>query len=102
MRDFSEKMPLESAVQTPVVRYAESKGCLAYKFRSPGNRSVPDYLFIAPNGPVMFVEFKRPGKTKVRPAQALEINKLLRHGQNVSMCNDIEQGKKLIDGLLAL
>jgi hypothetical protein len=45
----------ESAIQTAVVRYARSRGCLAVKMDVGGGW--PDYLFLH-QGLVLFVEFK--------------------------------------------
>jgi hypothetical protein len=43
-------------------QYAESKGCVQFKFVRVNNRGVPDRIIITPVGDVLFVEFKRKGK----------------------------------------
>jgi hypothetical protein len=40
-----------------VCKYAESKGCVQFKFVSVNNRGVPDRIIITPVGEVLFVEF---------------------------------------------
>ncbi|EJA67892.1 hypothetical protein SEEN443_09394 [Salmonella enterica subsp. enterica serovar Newport str. CVM 19443] len=37
-------------------------GGVAYKFISPGHRSVPDRIVLLPGGRIVFVECKAPGK----------------------------------------
>ena len=56
---------LEKEIEAKVVAYAKTKNYIVYKFASPSNRSVPDRIFITPNGKVKFIEFKRKGKVPV-------------------------------------
>jgi hypothetical protein len=57
---------LEKDIQARCVSYARSRGYWARKFSSPGNRSVPDYIFGKEVSRGKFVkwaeEFKAPGK----------------------------------------
>ncbi|MDE9454224.1 VRR-NUC domain-containing protein, partial [Xenorhabdus bovienii] len=50
-------------------------GGIAYKFVSPGRRSVPDRICILPGGRILFVECKAPGE-KPRPDQLREHERL--------------------------
>lgn len=59
---------LEADLETWCRKTARQRGCWLLKFVSPGNRSVPDRILIAPGGTV-FMEFKRLGK-KPTPKQA--------------------------------
>lgn len=52
---------LEKDVENPSKDWARRRGWWVKKFKSPGNRSVPDDLF-AKAGRKLAVEFKRPGK----------------------------------------
>jgi len=70
---------LEKQVESFLVREVKKLGGLAYKFSSPGKRSVPDRLCLFPTGLVAFVELKRPGK-KATMAQAREIEKIKKRG----------------------
>ena len=91
--------PLESEIEKRVCDYAKKRGCLAYKFTSPSQRSVPDRLFILPGGTVRFVEFKRLGGVPT-PAQAAEHHKMAAKGQDVAIIDNVEVGKTLVDGWL--
>lgn len=51
----------EKDIESWAKRKAREAGWYVRKFTSPGNRSVPDDIFIK-NGHVFFVEFKAAGK----------------------------------------
>jgi len=90
---------LESRIQSSVVRYAKSKGYIARKFSSQYDVGNPDYIFITPNGIVLFIEFKGSGK-KPTQKQELIINLLINQGCLVFVIDNIEDGKRLIDKYL--
>jgi len=48
---------LERSIQSSIKTKLSKKGCLVYKFDSPGNAGVPDLIVIAPFG-VYFLEVK--------------------------------------------
>ena len=48
---------LERSIQSSIKTQLSKKGCLVYKFDSPGNAGVPDLIVIAPFG-VYFLEVK--------------------------------------------
>lgn len=50
-------------------------GGKAYKFKSPGQRSVPDRMCVFPGGRVVFVECKAPGEQPTK-AQERELESL--------------------------
>ncbi len=87
---------LEKQIEQAVCTYAKSKGLLAYKFTSPARRSVPDRLFLAPNGVCFFIEFKQRGNTPTI-AQAREILRIQNQGHRVYVCDDVEAGKHVIN-----
>ena len=78
---FDQK-PREAALERWFVATVKKRGGRAYKFTSPGRRSVPDRLVVLPNTIPFFVELKREGK-KPTPKQELEINFLEQQGQFV-------------------
>jgi len=89
--------PLESKIESTVIRYARSKGFYARKFTSPSNRSVPDDLLLNLRGEVFFIEFKRLGKMPTH-AQQHEHDLITSNGGTVHVIDNIKDGKELIDG----
>ena len=87
---------LEREIEKKVTDYAKNKNFLAYKFTSPSNKSVPDRLFISPTGNIFFVEFKRKGKLPTK-LQNYTINNMLSRGVKVSIIDNCDKGKLLID-----
>jgi sulfur relay (sulfurtransferase) complex TusBCD TusD component (DsrE family) len=85
----------ESTIERAVCAYAKTKGCLTLKLSGQNQKGQPDRMFLH-HGSVMFIEFKSPGK---RPT-ALQLKWLANlndQGIAVACCDDIEQGKQLID-----
>lgn len=92
--------PLEKVIEQKVCDHAKKLGCIVYKFTSPARRSVPDRLFIMPEGKgVFFIEFKRLG-AKPTPAQEVEIAKIGKQGANVFVIDNVEDGKRVVSGML--
>jgi len=85
----------ESTIETKVCNYAKSLGWTVYKFVSPGNRSVPDRIFMK-GGKVFFIEFKAPGK-KPTKLQNKTINDMIDNGFKVYVCDNIEYGKATVE-----
>ncbi|HGL5951582.1 MAG: VRR-NUC domain-containing protein [Citrobacter koseri] len=52
----------ESLVEKHLVAEVKKAGGVAFKFVSPGRRSVPDRIVLLPRGRLVFVECKAPGK----------------------------------------
>lgn len=52
----------ESTIEAYLVRRIKALGGMAEKFTSQGRRSVPDRLVSLPDGKIIFVELKAPGK----------------------------------------
>lgn len=88
--------PLEKVIEKKVCDYARSKGFYVKKFVSPSNRSVPDDIFITPDGTVFFIEFKRRGRIPTG-SQFEEHKKILRNNVDVHVIDTINKGKELID-----
>lgn len=86
---------LEKQVEVAVKEYARSKGCLAYKWVSPGHSFVPDGLFIC-KGNVWCIEFKAEGK-KPTPGQLREHERIKAQGIHVYVVDNIKFGKEVID-----
>ncbi|HCM1919268.1 TPA: VRR-NUC domain-containing protein [Salmonella enterica subsp. salamae serovar 28:r:e,n,z15] len=52
----------ENLIEKHLVAEVKKAGGVAYKFISPGRRSVPDRIVLLPGGHIVFVECKAPGK----------------------------------------
>ncbi|EIE3885314.1 VRR-NUC domain-containing protein [Salmonella enterica] len=52
----------ESLIEKHLIAEVKKAGGIAYKFVSPGRRSVPDRIVLLPGGRLVFVECKAPGK----------------------------------------
>lgn len=92
---MGKEADLEAALRV----YAKKRGCIFYKFVSPGHSGVPDRLIIGPTGKLLFLELKAPGR---RPTtlQRLEIKKLTEQGVNATWTDSFTVGMDLIDALL--
>ena len=58
----------EAAIERRLKQKVEAAGGKALKFTSPGWAGAPDRLVLMPNGRMVFVELKAPGR-KPRPIQ---------------------------------
>ncbi len=59
----------------------------------------PDDVFLLPGGKPLFCEFKAPGKEPTAK-QELRITELEKLGYEVAVCDNVEEGKELIDEYL--
>ncbi|AYD44698.1 VRR-NUC domain-containing protein [Yersinia rochesterensis] len=84
----------EDSIEDNLVKEVKKSGGIAYKFVSPGRRSVPDRLVLLPDGKVIFVECKAPGE-KPTSAQLREHEKLRALGFIVHVLNS-----KDLEGIL--
>ena len=69
----------EKDVEQYLVDEVKKLGGVAYKFKSPQRRSVPDRLCVLPNGIIAFIECKATGEEPT-PAQYREIDRLIDMG----------------------
>lgn len=74
----------EIYIEKYFVNEVRKAGGKAYKFTSPGHRSVPDRIVLLPGGVVKFVELKAPGKGPTIP-QEREHVRLRRMGFQVDV-----------------
>jgi hypothetical protein len=85
----------ESTIETKTCDYAKSLDWVPFKFTSPGNKAVPDRLFLRASK-IFFIEFKALGK-KPTKLQA-HCHRMLRgEGFNVYVVDNVEYGKEVID-----
>ena len=78
----------ESAVEKRLVDLVAGLGGIAYKFKSPNRRNVPDRIVVLPGHHIHFVECKAPGK-KPRAAQQREFFRLAAFGFYVHVLDTI-------------
>ena len=70
----------EKPIERYLVQQIRYLGGTAYKFTSPGKRSVPDRVCVLPHGYVLFIECKAPGEIPT-PEQERELKRLKDLGQ---------------------
>lgn len=80
---------LEKDVEAALVKRVKALGGTAEKFTSPARRSVPDRLVTLPNGKIVFVELKAPGK-KATLKQALDHERRRVLGCDVRVIDTVE------------
>ncbi len=91
--------PLEKDIEKRVCEFAKSLRILHYKFTSPQRRSVPDRVFILPEGKgVFWIEFKRRGE-KSTPAQVIEQDKIRKQGAAVFVVDNEDHGRCVISDM---
>lgn len=91
---------LEKQIEQKLIRMVKQQGGLALKFVSPSYAGMPDRLVLLPDGIIVFVELKAPGK-KPRPLQ-LARHRLLRSlGFPVYVINGVEQIGGMLHELLS-
>lgn len=73
-------------------------GGIAFKWVSPGNSGVPDRIVIVPNGRIVFVELKAPGR-KPTALQLYQQNRLRVLGCDVRLIDSREGVDELIKEL---
>ena len=90
-----ENIMRESTIEKSVCKYAKERGWLTYKFVSPGNKAVPDRMFMR-NSMIFFIEFKAPGK-KPTKLQEKVIADITSEGFAVYVIDNIKHGKFVIN-----
>lgn len=80
---------LEKELERKFVNILRKRGCIVYKFVSPGNAGVPDRLVITPDGKVHFAELKQRGK-KMRPLQVMQAKRLAKNHVKVHLVDSME------------
>lgn len=80
----------EAAIEKTVSRRAVALGFLSFKFVSPGNRSVPDRLYIK-YGITFYIEYKAPGEQPTKQ-QKLRIEEMKAAGAIVAVIDNVADG----------
>ena len=79
----------ESKIEKYLAQRVKAIGGLCWKFTSPNLRGVPDRVVILPNGLLVWVELKAPGKVP-EPHQVRRHKELWQRGQRVIVIDSIE------------
>jgi len=80
---------LEKTIEAALVRRVKSLGGMAEKFTSPSKRSVPDRIVTLPDGRIIFVELKAPGR-KPTEKQALDHARRRKLGCDVRVIDSMD------------
>jgi hypothetical protein len=93
-RGIESDFRLEKDLQDAAVRWARKLGWFARRYKGPGRRSHPDYVF-AKRGCVVWVEFKLPG-SEPTALQRHEIHEMLSHDLNVVWLDNLDDFKAIL------
>jgi hypothetical protein len=94
VRGTESDFRLEADLQAACVRYARARAWFCRRYKGPGRRSHPDYLF-AKNGRVTWIEFKLPGNTPTA-LQQIEMQDMRAHGLTVYWVDDLQDFKAIL------
>ena len=87
----------ESQIERKICEHANDfRGCIAYKFTSPGRAGVPDRVILFPDASTIFMEIKTP--TGIVSALQKNEHRLIQAcGHTVYVVDSVEEGKQIID-----
>ena len=83
---------LERDIERALCQRVKELGGTCEKFNSPGKRSVPDRLITMPEGRIIFVELKAPGK-KPTPLQLKDHERRRALGCDVRVIDTMEAAR---------
>lgn len=87
---------LEREIERRFGAMLKKRGCLYYKFVSPGNPGVPDRIVIFPDGRLFFVELKTDRGALSQQQQA-RIKELRTHGQSAMVLRGLSECMEFVD-----
>ena len=90
----------EKATEQKLILMIKAAGGIAPKFINPGYDGMPDRIVLLPEGRIVFVEVKVPGK-KPRPLQQARHDMLRRLGFKVFVLDDTSQIGVILDEIRA-
>ena len=85
----------ESKIENEVCKYAKNLDWLCYKFSSPGNKAVPDRIFLK-QGVIVFIEFKSTGKQPSK-LQAKVIKRIRDEEFKVYVIDNVTEGYQVFE-----
>ena len=97
---------IESSMEREFTTYARERGCIHWKWTSPGRPGVPDRILIVPSSmrtvmrpAVRFVEWKKKGG-RLSGSQKRRIDQLRDAGCIVEVFDDLAVAKAYLDGMI--
>jgi len=92
----------EGRIQAAVSKYAKTLGILVRRqyVRAGGARGWPDTEFYLPRGKTVHIEFKAPGGQPSK-IQQKRIDDLLALGHLAYVCDNVDEGKRILNSHLA-
>lgn len=84
----------EKAIEKDCIREARRRGWDCWKNENNGNKGIPDYSLLSPQGRFVMVEFKRSATAHVRPEQKRWAAK---HPDIVFFCHNFETFVKILE-----
>lgn len=87
---------LEKEIERRMGEMLKKRGCLYYKFESPGNPGVPDRIVITPAGRVVFVELKTP-VGRLSNLQKYQIKRMRDTGVEVRTVKGWDEAKAFVE-----
>ena len=91
----------EAVIEAKLRDEMTRRGCICYKFVSPGNNGVPDRMIITPEGEVVFIELKTE-RGRLSAEQKAQIRRLRDHCMTVFVlygAEDVDSFIKHFDSL---
>jgi len=93
---------LEKYLERKIVNKAKKLGYRVDKFRSLGNKGVPDRIYTSKSGNSFYIEFKRKGVTKSKDGKLSEMQKqvisdLITRKQLVFVINDEKEAMEILE-----
>lgn len=86
----------ESVLELKIKKAAKDRGILSFKFVSPGQKGVPDRLFITKGGYQFYMELKS-ANGKLSDLQDAVIKTMISYGADVSVVRNLEDGIKILE-----
>lgn len=87
---------LEKEIERRMGEMLKRRGCLYFKFESPGNPGVPDRIVITPTGRIVFVELKTH-LGRLSNIQAYQIGRMRGNQAEVRTVKGWEQAKAFVE-----
>ena len=85
----------EISIEEAFVKFTKGKACTAFKLTILGRKGWPDRMVLGPNKLVMFVEFKKKGKTLSGAQTSIRLI-IEKYGFAYHVCDEIGQAEAML------